>query len=198
MRRFVFVTVLLSVALTAASVRAADTYEIDPAHSSIGFSISHLVISKVKGKFNEFTATLAYDAEAKALKEAGATIKTASIETGIQKRDDHLRSADFFDAEKYPEIAFKTKSIAKKDGQWVATGTLTLHGVSKEIALPFKLNGPIKDPWGSTRVGIEARLTIDRKDYGLTWNKALETGGVLVGDEVEIDIQAEFIKAEKK
>lgn len=198
MRRITFVAVLLSAALAAASVRAADTYEIDPAHSSIGFSISHLVISKVKGKFNDFTATLAYDSEAKAIKVSSATIKTASIDTGIQKRDDHLRSADFFDAEKHPEITFKTKSVEKKDGQWIANGTFTLHGVSKEIALPFKLNGPIKDPWGNTRVGIEAKLTIDRKDYGLTWNKALEAGGVLVGDEVEIEIQAEFIKAEKK
>jgi polyisoprenoid-binding protein YceI len=176
---------------------AADKYEIDPAHTTIGFSIEHLVISKVHGKFKEFSGVIEVDPKASPIVTgASVTIKTASIDTGVDKRDEHLRSADFFDAAKYPEIKFETKAIKKSDTGLTALGTLTIHGVSKEITLPFKMKGPIKDPWGKSRLGISANTTINRKDYGLTWSKALETGGLVVGDEVELDIQAEAVKAE--
>lgn len=182
-------------ALLVASVWAADTYELDTAHSSVNFSISHMVISKVKGRFTSFTGSVTADPEAtNSITAAQATIAVKSIDTSNAKRDEHLRSADFFDAEKHPTITFETKSIEKQGDQYIAKGTFTMHGVSKEFTLPFKVNGPIKDPWGNTRLGIEARTTLNRSDYGLTWNKALETGGVVVGDEVEIEIQAEAVK----
>ncbi len=118
----------------------------------------------------------------------------ASIDTGNDKRDDHLRNEDFFAADEHPEITFTATRIENQGGQWIAHGNFTMHGVTKEIALAFKVKGPIKDPWGNTRLGIEARTTINRKDYGLTWHKTLETGGLVVGDEVELEIEAEFIR----
>lgn len=170
----------------------ADTYEVDPSHSHIGFSISHMVISNVKGNFGKFEASLEH-AEG-IVTAARATIDVASIDTANENRDAHLRNEDFFDTEKHPKIEFITTRVEKQDAQWVAHGTFTMHGVTKELALPFKLKGPIQDPWGNTRLGIEARTTINRKDYGLSWHKTLEAGGLVVGDEVELEIQAEFIK----
>ncbi len=191
------ITILLGIAFVAVGVAAADTYELDPAHTTIGFSIEHLVISKVKGRFGEFSGTVTFDPNATPpVQTASATIKVASVDTGIQKRDEDLRSDNFLDVANYPEMKFESKKIEKQGTEYTATGTLTLHGVSKEIALPFTVKGPIKDPWGNTRLGIQARTTINRKDYGLTWNKVLETGGLVVGDEVEIEIQAEAVKKE--
>lgn len=183
--------------LATAAMRAADTYRLDPAHSTIGFAAEHLVISKVRGQFKAFDASLSLDpAAANAPVSARATIKTASVDTGVEARDKHLRSADFFDAEKYPEIKFEATRLVNEGGQLVAIGNFTLHGVTKEIRLPFTLKGPIKDPMGKTRVAVEARLPIDRRDYGLTWSKALETGGLVVGNEVLLEINAEAVKEE--
>lgn len=189
--------VILLAFVTAAGLSlAADTYNIDATHTTIGFQIEHLVISKVHGKFKEFTGTVTMDANA--VTAATVTIKAASIDTGVDKRDEHLRGVDFFNTDKFPDLKFETKAIKKTDTGLDAEGTLTIHGVSKDVTIPFKLKGPIKDPWGNSRVGIAGSLTINRKDYGLTWSKALETGGLVVGDEVEIDIQAEAVKATEK
>lgn len=197
MKRYM-VAVWVVAALIAAEARAAETYNIDPAHTSVGFSIQHMVISKVKGRFNEFSGAIQVDPKSDTkLIGAKVRIKVASIDTANTKRDEHLRSADFFDASKHPDMTFETTKIEKKGSDLVAHGKLTMHGVTKEIELPFKLSGPITDPWGASRVGLEARTTINRKDYGLTWSKTLETGGLVVGDEVEIEILLEATKAKE-
>jgi polyisoprenoid-binding protein YceI len=179
---------LLLITVLAGAVYAADTYTIDPSHTTVGFAVDHLVINTVHGKFKDFTGTLTLDSNA--VVSAQGTIQAKSIDTGIEKRDDHLRSADFFDVEKFPTITIESTSVKQN----VLTGKFTMHGVTKEIALPFKVKGPIKDPWGGTRVGIKASITINRKDYGLTWNKVLEAGGLAVGEDVEITLDVEATK----
>jgi len=158
----------------------------------VGFRVDHLVISKVNGEFKDYKATLHVDG--KTLTAATAEIKVASVDTGIKDRDKHLLGADFFDAEKHPTITFTCKSTKKKAGKDVLVGDLTLHGVTKEIELAYELKGPIKDPWGNTKVGFAASGTISRKAFGLTWSKKLETGGLVVGDEVELLIDVEAAK----
>jgi polyisoprenoid-binding protein YceI len=187
---------LLATALAAAwltsSAPAADTYKIDPMHSGIGFAISHLVINKVKGKFTEFTGTIVLDNNA--IQEAKGTVQTKSIDTGIAQRDNHLRSPDFFDATKFPTITFESKRVEKKDGQTMLVGDFTMHGVTKELSLAVELKGPIKDPMGKSRIGLEGKTKLNRRDYGLSYSRAMETGGLVVGDEVEIEINAEAAK----
>lgn len=172
----------------------ADKYAIDIDHTSIGFSIKHLMISTVKGKFNEVSGTILYDEKDITKSSVSISIKTESIDTDNKKRDDHLRSADFFDAAKYPEITFKSNKIQKKGKGWVAVGTFTMHGVSKEVSIPFKITGKAKDPWGMMRLGVDAGLTINRQDYGVAYNKVLEGGGVMVGNDVKIELNVEAIK----
>src|SRR5690242_9351965 len=135
--------------LFSATARAADTYNIDPAHSSVGFSVSHMVINNVKGKFNEFTGTVMVDNNA--IQQAKGTIQTKSVDTGVERRDADLRSANFFETDKYPTITFQSKRVEKKDGETLLIGDFTMHGVTKELSLPVKLAGPIKDPFGNTR-----------------------------------------------
>ena len=173
------------------SVRAADTYKIDPAHTTIGFTISHLVISEVGGWFNDFDGEVTVDKDV--VTGAKATIQTKSVNTRIDKRDSHLRSPDFFDAEKYPTITFESTKIEKQGDKTFITGKFTLHGTTKEIRFPLVAKGPIKDPWGNMRVGLVAETTITRTDYGMTSYKG-------VGDDVKIQLSAEAIKplAEKK
>jgi polyisoprenoid-binding protein YceI len=191
----VLTSVLVALALSA-SAQAAETYNIDPVHSSVGFSVSHMVISNVKGKFNQFSGTIVL--ENNAIKEAQGTIQTKSIDTGNAKRDEDLRSANFFDVAKYPTITFQSKRAEQKGDETILVGDFTMHGVTKELSLPLKLKGPIKDPWDNSRIGLQIKTKVNRKDYGMTYNKALETGGLLVGDEVEIEINAEAVKAAAK
>jgi polyisoprenoid-binding protein YceI len=172
---------------------AADTYKIDPAHSSLGFSVRHMGVSNVKGHFDEFTGSLVLDNGA--IKEASATIQVKSVNTGIERRDNHLRTADFFDAANHPEMTFKTRSIEKSGDQTILIGDFTMRGVTKELRLPVTLSGPIKDPQGHNRIGLEAKTTLNRKDFGMKFNAVMETGGLMVGDEVAIEINAEAIKA---
>jgi len=177
--------------LSSASVFALDTYKVDPAHSSIGFSIDHMVIDTVHGRFRQFDGSITVDPDnGNALKQAAATIQAKSVDTDVERRDTHLRSPDFFDVEKYPTLAFESTGI---DGQTL-TGKFTLHGVTKEISLPFKIKGPIKDPMGNTHLSLEASTKINRKDYGLTWNKTLDAGGLMLGEEVTIQINGSFVK----
>jgi polyisoprenoid-binding protein YceI len=176
-----------------ATCQASDTYNIDPMHSSVGFSVQHMVINKVRGKFSQFTGSVVVDG--KAIQSAKGTIQTGSIDTGIARRDTHLKSPDFFDATKYPTITFVSKRVENKGGDTVLIGDYTMHGVTKELSLPVTLSGPIKDNWGGERIGLEAKTKLNRRDYGLTYNQALETGGLVVGDEIEIEINAEAVKA---
>ncbi len=189
------VAALVAAFWLAPGARSADTYKIDPVHSSVAFSVKHMVISNVKGKFQEFTGILVL--ENNSLKEATGTIQTKSIDTGVAQRDEDLRSANFFDVEKFPTITFKSKRVEKKGEELLLVGDYTMHGVTKELSLPVKLSGPVKDPWGNQRIGLEAKTKLSRKDYGMTYNKALEAGGLVVGDEVEIEINAEAVKAQK-
>jgi polyisoprenoid-binding protein YceI len=157
--------------------------------------VKHLVISTVPGLFQEFDIDLLYDEKNISKSSVKATIKAASIFTDDETRDGHLRSADFFDVEKYPEITFVSNRISKTDDGYVAKGTLTMKDVSKEVKIPFKILGIVKDPWGNTKMGIEGALTVDRQEFKVTWNKILDTGGVLVGDDVIIELNVQMQKA---
>ena len=184
--------------LTAAAVlllpgaRADDHYNIDPAHTRVGFSVRHMGISNVKGVFDEFEGSLVLD-EGR-IKEASATIQVKSVNTRVQQRDNHLRTADFFDAAKYPVITFKTKRVETSAGQTRLIADFTMRGVTKELALPVSLSGAIKDPQGNTRIGLEASAKLNRKDYGINYHQILEAGALAVCEEVTIEINAEAIK----
>jgi len=164
---------------------AADTYKIDPAHTSVGFSVHNMGLSNVKGHFDEFAGSLVLSNGS--IQEATATIQVKSVNTGIQKRDNHLRTADFFDAAKYPEITFKSKRVEQSGSKTILIGDFTLRAVTKELRLPVTLSSAVKDQQGNTRIGLETRATVNRKDYGM--NK-----GGTVGNEVIIEIKAEAIK----
>lgn len=171
------------------------TYQIDPAHSSAAFSIKHMMIAKVHGAFEKMSGQLTFDPAQPSKAQVEATIETASINTREPQRDTHLKSADFFDVEKFPTITFKSKRVEGAVGDLKVVGDLTIHGVTKEIVLD--VDGPseeLKDPWGNSKIGVSATTKIKRKDYGLTWNAALEAGGVLVGDDVNITLDLQFVK----
>jgi len=187
--------ILLAVGLVAGTTRAADTYTIDRAHSSIQFIVKHLVVTKVKGEFNEFAGTILYDDKDIVKSSVEVTIKAASIDTKDAKRDDHLRGPDFFETAKFPEITFKSKRIEKTGDGFAAVGDLTMHGVTKEIRIPFTIAGVITDPWGNVRLGLSAETELNRQDYGVSWSKKLDNGGLVAGDDVQIELEVEAVKA---
>lgn len=184
------------IALALPAFAFASTWTIDPDHSNVGFKVKHLMVSNVKGSFDKHTGVVEINDKDITKSKVEVTIDTASINTNVQKRDDHLRSADFFDVAKYPTMTFVSRKVAKagKDKLKV-TGDLTLHGVTRQVVLDVEpLSKESKDPWGNIRRGTNATTKIDRKDFGLTWNKGLETGGVLVGEEITINLEIEMIK----
>jgi len=170
-------------------------WNVDPDHSTIEFRVTHMIVSKTTGRFMDYAGIIDMDAEAGTVKAIEATIKTGSVNTSHEKRDAHLRNADFFDVEHYPTITFKMKSYKKTAEGYSAVGELTLHGVTKEITLVGQYNGATKDPWGNTRAGFSAEGKLNRKDFGMVWNKTLDSGGLVVGDEVQIRLDIECIKA---
>lgn len=170
-------------------------WNVDLDHSAIEFRVAHMVVSKTTGRFMDYAGFIEMDAEAGTVKAIEATIKTASVNTNHEKRDAHLRNADFFDVERYPTMTFKMKSYKKTVEGYTALGDLTLHGVTKEITLVGHYNGATKDPWGNTRAGFSAEGKLNRKDFGMVWNKTLDNGGLVVGDEVQILLDIECIKA---
>ncbi len=186
--------IVLMIGLFAFGARSAQEYTIDAAHSEVGFSVKHMVVATVRGNFTEFSGKIMYDENDISNSSVEGVIKTTSINTGNSKRDEHLRNSDFFDAANHPEILFKTKKVEKKGDGFVAIGDLTMRGVTKEVALDFEITGKITDPWGNERVGLEARGVINRQDFGISWNNALDNGGVVVSNEVKLLIQAELIK----
>ena len=192
---FVLTAAVIFTAGTAGVTQAADTFNIDKTHSSILFAVKHMVISKVKGAFDEYSGTIQYDEADITESSVEVTIKTASIDTRDEKRDGHLKNSDFFDAEKYPEITFKSKRIEKSKDGFVAVGDFTMRGVTKEITIPFEITGVITDPWGNTRMGVSAELKLNRQDYGVSWSQKMDAGGLVVGDDVEIEIEVEAVKA---
>jgi polyisoprenoid-binding protein YceI len=173
---------------------ALKTWQIDRAHSDIFFTVRHMVISKVRGRFQKWDGTLQYDEENPASSRVEITIDAASIDTNEPKRDAHLRSADFLNAEKHPSLVFKsTKIEAKGADKFLLSGTLTIRDITKPVAIDVEHLGKAKDPWGQQKVLFSGKLTIQREEFGATWNQALEAGGVLVGKNVEIDIELQAI-----
>jgi polyisoprenoid-binding protein YceI len=182
--------------VSATSIVAADTFVIDKQHSEATFQVRHMM-SKVSGKFDDFAGKIAVDRANPAASSVEFTMKTASINTGVADRDKDLRSADFFDAEKNPEITFRSTKIvpSKTKDVYDVTGDLTMRGVTKHITIPVEFHGFGKDPWGSERAGFSLTTTVNRKDYGINWNKALDNGGLLVGDDVTINVNIEAVKS---
>jgi polyisoprenoid-binding protein YceI len=171
------------------------TYNIDPVHSTAGFKVRHMMVSNVRGEFSKVTGTVVYDADNPANSSVNATIDATTVHTRDEQRDTHLKSADFLDVEKFPAITFVSKKITGGNGEYKVTGDLTIHGVTKEVVLDVEGPAPeAKDPWGSVRSGASATTKIDRKHFGLAFNVPLDTGGVLVGDEIAIHLELELLK----
>ena len=174
-----------------------NTYQIDPAHSSANFSIRHMMVTNVRGSFKKVTGTVVYDPENPSASTVNAEIDASSINTNEDQRDTHLRSADFLHVEQFPTITFRSTKVEKTgDDEFKIQGDLTIHGITKPVTL--EVEGPApegKDPWGNTRTGATAKTKIKRSDFGLTWNAALETGGILVGDDLKIELDLSLIKA---
>ncbi|MDR3580197.1 MAG: YceI family protein [Oryzomonas sp.] len=188
--------IVLGLALAIPALSQASTWTIDPDHSNVGFKVRHMMVSNVKGNFDKHTGTVEINDKDITKSKVEVRIDTNSVNTNVQKRDEHLRSVDFFDVAKYPTMTFVSKKVAKagKDKLKV-TGDLTLHGVTKTVVLDVE--GPTKeskDPWGNIRKGATATTKINRKDFGLVWNAALETGGVAVGEEITITLEIEMIR----
>jgi polyisoprenoid-binding protein YceI len=167
-------------------------YALDPTHSRLGFSTRHAMVTTVRGAFTDFGGEAVVDTENPAASKVTVTIKAASIDTGVADRDGHLRSPDFFDVETYPEITFSSTDVTRDGDDWTITGDLTIKDVTKPISIEFESTGSAKDPFGNTRIGFEGKAVLNRKEWGLTWNAALETGGFLVSDKIklEFDISA--------
>jgi polyisoprenoid-binding protein YceI len=172
------------------------TWKIDPAHTVAEFKVKHMMIANVKGTIKGITGDLTEHTTDASLSSIEATLDVSTLNTGEPQRDGHLKSPDFLDLEKYPTIVFKSTQVERKgEEEYAVVGDLTIHGVTRPVTLSVEgPTPPQKDPWGNVRIGLEATTKIDRKDFGLTWNTALETGGILVGDTVHITIEAEFIK----
>ncbi len=173
----------------------AKTWNVDVAHSGVNFSVRHMVISKVRGRFAKFSGRLELDEKDLTRSTVEIRIDASSIETGVTDRDNHLRSPDFFDAERFPEVTFTSKRVERIEGdRYRVLGDLTIRGTTREVPLEVEAGGTGKDPWGNERVGFSARTQVDRRDFGLVWNKAIETGGVVVGDRVDIEIDLEAVR----
>jgi polyisoprenoid-binding protein YceI len=174
-------------------------WQVDGAHSTVNFTVRHMVISKVRGHFAKWTAKLALDGAYLAGSSVEVEIEAASIDMGVAERDAHLRSADFLDVQKYPTLTYRsTKVVVVSKDRLRVVGDLTIHGVTREIPLDVEVGGQGKDPWGNVRAGFSATASLNRKDFGLTWNQALETGGLLVADRVDMEIEIQAIKAAAK
>ncbi len=171
------------------------TYEIDSAHSSVHFSVRHLMVSNVRGEFSKVSGTVKFDPDNPDASTVEATIDATTISTRDPERDAHLKSPDFLDVERFPTITFRSKRVETSPGGGKVTGDLTIHGVTREITLDVEGPAPeITDPWGKKRIGASATTKLSRKEFGLTWNAALETGGVMIGDEVKIEIDVEIVR----
>ena len=191
MRRIAAVVLLLLVSTVAFA--GADEYTIDRAHSSANFSVRHMMLSTVHGRFTDWSASVVYDPADVTKATVKATIKAASITTDNENRDKDLRSPNFFDVEQFPEITFVGEKIEKRGDQLVLVGTFTMHGVTKKIELPFQILGTLTDARGNTRIGVEATTKLNRKEYAINWNRMLDNGGAVVSDEVQIQLNLELV-----
>ena len=184
---------LAAVLFLAGAVFSADKYVIDAAHSDIAFSVKHLGISNVKGKFSVFSGFIMVDEKNLADCSVEVEIRADSVDTANEKRDAHLKTADFFDTEKFPTLTFKSKKVKKTKAGYTATGSFTMHGVTKEINIPFTFQ-KATDPWKKMRIGVEAGLTINRQDYGVNWSNLMDNGGLVVSNQVKIELAVEAVK----
>ena len=166
-------------------------YDLDAKHSHIGFRVVHMGLAEVPGAFRDFSGTIAYDAKDVSKSSVNFTAKVTSVDTGVAPRDNHLRNADFFEVEKYPEMSFKSTKVEKKGDKWAVTGDFTLKGVTKPITIPFTVNGMMKDQRGNVKMGISAQTTINRQDYGVKYGNKLPDGTLALSDTVKIDLQLE-------
>jgi polyisoprenoid-binding protein YceI len=175
------------------------TWQLDPTHSGVDFAVKHMMFTTVRGKFKDLTGTIELDSDVPANSTINVEIAAASIDTGVADRDAHLRSADFLDVDKFPTLTFRSRrvegSLAKEGDAFRVIGDLTIHGTTKEVTLEGTYEGSGKDPWGGTRAGARVSTKIDRRDWGLTWNQALETGGILVANDVRIEIEVQAVKS---
>ena len=176
------------------SVAGAATYEVDASHSYVGFSVRHMVVSNTKGSFGEVKGTIEFDQDAPESISASAIVSVQSVDTKNEKRDKHLRGSDFFDVEKYPEITFETTRVEGSLPEVTLIGNLTIKDVTKEVSIPAEFTGPVTDPWGNVRIGFSGSTKINRKDYGISFSKVMDGGGLVVGDEVKISLEIEGIK----
>jgi polyisoprenoid-binding protein YceI len=179
---------------TSAVEDIAGDYTIDTTHTRLGFSARHAMVTTVRGQFTDFTGTAHIDTANPAASTVALTIRTASIDTGVADRDGHLKSGDFFDAEANPEITFVSTKVERDGDDWDVTGDLTIKGVSRPVTIGFEANGSARDPFGNLRVGFEGATTINHKDWGLSWNAALETGGVLVSEKIKLEFDVSAIR----
>lgn len=200
-KKMIVTLAILLIGLTSAVYAKTETYRLDPAHGQIAFRVKHLVISNVTGEFLKYGGVFEVDESKNLLKSGLVTIDASSIYTKHEKRDKHLKSADFLDVKKFPQITFKYKRmISKADPKFKVLGELTLHGVTKEVVLDMEVLGKVKDPWGNFRVGFTGTTRIDRRDFGIKWSKVMDNGGLIVGDIININIEGEAIldKPEQK
>ncbi len=181
--------------MEAVQERGLATWQVDPTHSEVGFSVRHLMVANVRGRFSEVTADLQLGESDLTLSKVAVDVDVSSINTGTEPRDQHLRSADFFDVENHPKVSFKSSRIERvSDDRYRVIGDLEIRGATREVELDAEVRGPEKDPWGGERLGVTATTKIDRRDFGLTWNQALEAGGLAVGHDVKINIELELIR----
>lgn len=174
----------------------AEEWKVDKAHSSVGFSVRHLVVSKIRGNFGDFTGMMNFDGKNLEAGSVEFTVQTTSVDTDNEDRDKHLRTDDFFNVEKFPVMVFKSKKIVKGDGDsFKLIGDLTIRDVTREVAFEVEFNGVVTDPWGGTRAGFSAETTINRKDFNIKWNQTLDGGGLVVGEDVKIIVEVEWIKS---
>ena len=193
--RIVFVVLILVGGWSIRAEAEPAHWNVDPEHSTVEFRVAHMVVSKTTGYFTDYQGYIDMDSETGTVKAIEATIKTASVTTKHEKRDTHLRNADFFDVEKYPTMTYRMKHYKKTADGYEAVGELTLRGVTKDVVLTGNFNGIAKDPWGNVRAGFNAEGKLNRKDFGMVWSKMLDGGGLVVGDEVLIKLDIECIKA---
>ena len=180
--------------MTTAAVAAKTTWAIDAGHSNVEFAVKHLMISTVRGRFPDVAGTVLLDAESQSKSAVEVTVNVASIDTRQEQRDEHLRSADFFDVANFPILTFKSTSIRRDGDSFLVDGDLTIRGVTKPVTLRATEEGRTRDPWGGERIGFSASTKVNRRDFGLTWNQVLEAGGFAVGDEVKITLDVELVK----
>lgn len=180
--------------LAPLTAQAGETFQIDTVHSRLGFGVKHMAVSTVRGSFQDYSGSAEVDLDDLANSSVQVTIQAASVDTDNERRDADLRAEDFFDVEDHPEITFESTSIERQGDQLVVVGDLTIKGNTQSVRMPVEVAGPVQDPWGNQRLGVSGRLTIDRTEYGLTYNRLLEAGGLVVGKEVDIEIDVELMR----